>query len=68
MKTFEQPLSAKEETEYLEEMNGEDLEAAHKARQILIERNLRLVAHVSKKSNLTQKRQAKCLSFLTKTP
>ena len=49
MKTFEQPLSAKEETEYLEEMNGEDLEAAHKARKILIERNLRLVAHVSKK-------------------
>ena len=28
LKTFEQPLSAKEETEYLEEMNGEDLEAA----------------------------------------
>lgn len=30
-------------------MNSEDLEAAHRARQILIERNLRLVAHVSKK-------------------
>lgn len=49
MKTFEQPLSAKEETEYLEIMNGEDIEAAHRARQTLIERNLRLVAHVSKK-------------------
>lgn len=49
MKTFEQPLSAKEETEYLEIMNGEDSEAAHRARQTLIERNLRLVAHVSKK-------------------
>lgn len=49
MKTFEQPLSAKEETAYLEIMNGEDLEAAHMARQTLIERNLRLVAHVSKK-------------------
>lgn len=49
MKTFEQPLSAKEENEYLEIMNGEDLEAAHMAKQILIERNLRLVAHVSKK-------------------
>lgn len=34
---------------YLEAMNSEDLEAAHRARQILIERNLRLVAHVSKK-------------------
>ncbi len=49
MKTFEQPLSAKEENEYLEIMNGEDLEAAHMAKQTLIERNLRLVAHVSKK-------------------
>lgn len=49
MKTFEQPLSAKEETEYLEIMNGGNLEAAHLARQTLIERNLRLVAHVSKK-------------------
>ena len=49
MKTFEQPLSAKEEVEYLGIMNGEDMEAAHRARQTLIERNLRLVAHVSKK-------------------
>lgn len=38
-----------EESEYLEMMHGEDKEAAHKARQILIERNLRLVAHVAKK-------------------
>lgn len=30
-------------------MCGDDLEAAEKARQILIERNLRLVAHVAKK-------------------
>jgi len=49
LKTFEQPLSAKEETEYLKVMNGEDMEEAHRARQTLIERNLRLVAHVSKK-------------------
>lgn len=49
MKTFEQPLSAKEETEYLKLMRGEDMEEARRARQTLIERNLRLVAHVSKK-------------------
>lgn len=49
MKTFEQPLSAKEEMECLEMMNGEDIDAAHRARQTLIERNMRLVAHVSKK-------------------
>lgn len=49
MKTFEQPLSMEEESEYLKTMRGEDEEAAHRARQILIERNLRLVAHVAKK-------------------
>ena len=49
MKTFEQPLSMQEEGEYLTLMHGEDKEAAHRARQILIERNLRLVAHVAKK-------------------
>lgn len=38
-----------EESEYLEMMHGEDKEAAHRARQVLIERNLRLVAHVAKK-------------------
>ena len=49
MKTFEQPLSMEEESEYLALMHSKDKEAAHKARQILIERNLRLVAHVAKK-------------------
>lgn len=45
MKTFLPPLNPKEESEYLEKMNGGDSEA----RYILIERNLRLVAHVCKK-------------------
>lgn len=45
MKTFLTPLSPKEEKYYLEKMNQGDLEA----RYILIERNLRLVAHVCKK-------------------
>lgn len=49
MKTFEQPLSAEEETRYLSAMYGDDKAASHDARQILIERNLRLVAHVAKK-------------------
>lgn len=49
MKTFEQPLTAEEETKYLEIMNGDDTKEAHSARQILIERNLRLVAHIAKK-------------------
>lgn len=49
MKTFQQPLTAQEETGYLSMMCSEDREAAKEARQILIERNLRLVAHVAKK-------------------
>lgn len=49
MKTFEQPLSAEEETRYLNIMHGDDEAASLDARQILIERNLRLVAHVAKK-------------------
>ncbi len=49
MKTFQQPLTAQEETGYLSIMYGEDMEAAQEARRILIERNLRLVAHVAKK-------------------
>lgn len=49
MKTFQQPLSAEEETGYLKIMHESDEEAAQEARQILIERNLRLVAHVAKK-------------------
>lgn len=51
MKTFEQPLSMDEEIVYLRAMHGTDKEEAAKARQILIERNLRLVAHVAKKYN-----------------
>lgn len=49
MKTFQQPLSAQEESEYLRLMHSADEKAAYEARMILIERNLRLVAHVAKK-------------------
>lgn len=49
MKAFLTPLSAKEETYYLSILHGDDEKAAFEARQILIERNLRLVAHVAKK-------------------
>lgn len=43
--SFPRPLSAKEERYYLEQAARGDLEA----RNILIERNLRLVAHIMKK-------------------
>lgn len=45
MKTFPKPLTAREEQEYLERYKEGDQEA----RSILIERNMRLVAHVIKK-------------------
>ncbi|MDO4337470.1 MAG: RNA polymerase sporulation sigma factor SigK [Eubacteriales bacterium] len=45
MKTFLKPLTAAEEKFYLQRYQGGDLEA----KNILIERNLRLVAHVVKK-------------------
>lgn len=49
MKTFQQPLSGPEESRYLEELRGTDPAAAKEAKRILIERNLRLVAHIAKK-------------------
>lgn len=45
MKSFPNPLSASEEREYLQKYTEGDLEAKH----ILIEHNLRLVAHIVKK-------------------
>ena len=45
MKSFPQPLTAAEERYYLQRYTEGDLEAKH----ILIERNLRLVAHIVKK-------------------
>lgn len=49
MKTFQKPLSQDEETEYIRLLRNGSVAEAKKAREILIERNLRLVAHVAKK-------------------
>lgn len=49
MKTFLKPLTAAEEKFYLQRYQGGDLEA----KNILIERNLRLVAHIVKKYQST---------------
>lgn len=49
MKTFQKPLTAGEEAEYLKQLHGADKEAAMRAKDILVERNLRLVAHIVKK-------------------
>lgn len=49
--SFPQPLNSKEEKYYLEKFKNGDLEA----KNILIERNLRLVAHIAKKYTLQGK-------------
>lgn len=49
MKTFSKPLSPKEEAYYLQLLREGTSEEAKQAKSVLIERNLRLVAHIVKK-------------------
>ena len=49
MKPFQKPLTAAEEKYYLDCLKDEDSEKAKEAKEILVERNMRLVAHVVKK-------------------
>ena len=49
MKTFSQPLSAKDEAVYLGRLKTGSERERGEAKGILVERNLRLVAHIAKK-------------------
>lgn len=49
MQTFQKPLSEDEEARYIRLLSAEDELSRAEARQILIEHNLRLVAHIVKK-------------------
>lgn len=49
MKTFSKPLTPEEEAYYLKEYHGGDEQAVREAKNVLIERNLRLVTYVLKK-------------------
>ena len=49
MKTFQQPLSKEEEEHYLLLLKNGTPQESQEAKEILIERNLRLVAHIAKK-------------------
>lgn len=49
MKTFSKPLTPEEEAYYLKEYHGGDEGAMRVAKDVLVERNLRLVAYVLKK-------------------
>lgn len=48
LKTFPKPLSSKEEAYYIGQLKAQPKEAAQ-AKEILIQRNMRLVAHIIKK-------------------
>ncbi len=58
---FPEPLSPEEESKYLEQMKNGDEEA----RNILIERNLRLVAHICKKYSTAKAEQEDLISIGT---
>lgn len=49
MQTFQKPLTPGEEANYVRLLKEGSREEAKKAKEILIERNLRLVAHIAKK-------------------
>lgn len=61
MKSFPQPLTSAEERYYLQKYTEGDLEAKH----ILIERNLRLVAHIVKKYQTPEEDNEDLLSIGT---
>lgn len=49
MKTFQKPLTSGEEAEYIRLLREGTDDEARQAKEMLIERNLRLVAHIAKK-------------------
>lgn len=49
MKTFQKPLSKEEERLCIQALKDEDAGRKSEARRLLIERNLRLVAHIARK-------------------
>lgn len=61
MKTFEKPLTAKEEYEYLIKYRDGDLDAG----EVLVIRNMRLVAHMVKHYNVAEKDVAELISIGT---
>lgn len=61
MKTFPKPLNAAEEKQYLEQLK----QGNQAAKDILIERNMRLVAHIIKKYAFTDKEMDDLLSIGT---
>lgn len=62
MQTFQKPLSETEEAYYIRLLREGDEAQAKEARGILIERNLRLVAHIAKKYQNVEEEQEDLIS------
>lgn len=62
MKTFQKPLTSGEEAEYIRLLKEGTSEEAKQAKEILIERNLRLVAHIAKKYQNVDEEQEDLIS------
>lgn len=60
-----QPLTKKEEEFYLERLKDEEESIRLEAKRILIERNLRLVAHIAKKYQGTESEMEDLISIGT---
>lgn len=65
MQTFQKPLSEEKEAYYIRMYLEGSEEESEKARQILIERNLRLVAHIVKKYQNVEENQEDLISIGT---
>ncbi|WP_279022417.1 sigma factor, partial [Intestinibacter bartlettii] len=62
LKSFEKPLTPEEEVYYLTKFKRESDESA---KEVLIERNMRLVAHIAKKYNNSTEDQDDLISIGT---
>lgn len=65
MKTFLKPLSKEEESLCIQALQDEDAGRSKEAKQLLIERNLRLVAHIAKKYANTEEGMEDLISIGT---
>ena len=65
MQTFQKPLSETEEAYYIKMLREGSESQAKEARGILIERNLRLVAHIAKKYQNVEEEQEDLISIGT---
>lgn len=65
MKTFLKPLSKEEESLCIQALQDEDAGRRKEAKQLLIERNLRLVAHIAKKYANTEEGMEDLISIGT---